>query len=179
MDRARPIRIARRPVAAAAPATPPPAAPAPPAEPPGEYRENRGGTRRASRLFVLVLAAVVALYVGLLGLLARGPGGIGTNDPLLAFLGVFAVALGVLGWQVTLGQTPRGVWREGSRLLVRERLGRRRELAGDPPGSPIVARRYAASWLNPEATILVRVKDVTGLSRLYLVGTELLPGTDR
>ncbi len=186
MDRARPVRIARRPRPSAAPPpvpaiAPPLPTPLPSPEParsPGEYRENRGGTQRAARLFGLYLVAVLALYAGLLALLARGPGGVGSNLPLLGLLAVLGVAIGVVGWQVTLGQTPRGVWVDGSRLLVRERFGRQRELA-DPAGKDlVVARRYPANWLIPESTLLVRVKDATGLSRVYLVGLSLLPGTE-
>ncbi len=186
MATARPIRIVRRPSAPRS-AEPIPASPseeehsAPPSPESalGPYRVNRGGAQRAGRLFLLFLAATFALYAGLLGLMDRGPGGLYGNEPLLLFLAVLVVALLIVGWRVTLGQAPQGAWVSPTRLVVRERLGRRREFAIGPASPPVVARRYPSSWLATEPTALVHVRDVTGLSRHYLIGADVLPAAER
>ncbi len=154
-------------------------APPPPESSLGPYRVNRGGAQRAGRLFLLFLAATVALYAGLLGLMDRGPGGLSGNEPLLTFLAVLVVALLIVGWRVTLGQAPQGAWVSPTRLVVQERLGRRREFAIGPATLPVVARRYPSSWLATEPTALVHVRDVTGLSRHYLLDADVLSAAER
>jgi hypothetical protein len=169
MAAGRPIRIPRHPGTAAGRAEPLSPGPS------GVYRENRSGTQRARRLFSVHLVSLAVLFGALLGLVARGPGGLASNTLLLAVLGVIGAAIGAVGWLVTLGQTPRGIWDGDRRLVVHERLGRRREY---PPVREVgvsVARRFGAGWLSASPTEIVRLKDPSGHPRTYLLEEGLVP----
>lgn len=140
---------------------------------PADFRPNRSGSQRAWRLFGLDVLALAALYAVVLALLSRGPGGITGNADVLAVLAGLAVAIGVVGFYVTLGQAPRGIWTGRRGAVVEERLGRRRELA--PSSESRVARRFPAGWLASGPTEIVRVVDATGRPRVYLVDEGLVP----
>ena len=145
------------------------------AEAPTDYRVNRAGTQRALRLFALFAGALAALFGLLLTLLDVGPGGLGGNAGLLGTLGLLGAVLMVVGFQVTLGQTPTAIVATAHSLVVRERLGRRRAF---PPASelgPVIARRFPAGWLSSEPTVIVRLKDTTGAGRTYLVQEGVVP----
>lgn len=140
-----------------------------------DYRLNRAGTQRALRLFALYAAALAALFGLLLALLAEGPGGLGGNAGLLGALGILGAALAVVGFQVTLGQTPRAIVATSHSLVVRERLGQRRAFPPANELGPVVARRFPAGWLSSEPTIIVRLKDTTGAGRTYLIQEGVVP----
>ncbi|HYK93756.1 MAG TPA: hypothetical protein VEY07_06910 [Thermoplasmata archaeon] len=137
-------------------------------------RENVAGSQRARRLFLLYVAGVVLLYLVVLGSASSAPGGLGANAGLLGVIALIGVALGVIGWWVTLGQTPRALQVDQGPIVVWERLGRQREFP-NTPGTGVVVRRFPAGWLSAEPAVLVRLKDAGGLPRVYLLDAGLVP----
>lgn len=123
----------------------------------------------------MYLAALLLVYAVLLVGLSGAPGGLGGNGGLIVAQGLIGLGIAIVGWTVTLGQAPRGVWVRENSLVVRERLGREREFPAPAEGGVVVVRRYAAGWLSNEPAAIVRLKDASGLPRVYLVGDTLIP----
>lgn len=179
MASARPVRIVRKSVPTEAVRV---QAPAPLPGRSGEsdaVRPNRAATQRAWRLFALFLGAVTALLAGILGLLNRDPGGLSASLTVAALLVGLSGVVVAIGWAVTLGQTPRAIRTAPASAVVIDRLGRSREIRLDPGGDVSVVRRFPAGWLAGTETEIVRVRDVRGITRTYLVDSGLLASPDR
>jgi hypothetical protein len=131
---------------------------------------------RAYRLFLLFVAATLATLLVLIGLLLESPSPGVRGDPLDygLFVGIGLVMIGA-AYVLTMLPAPRGVAREGDKLVVTERTGRLRRLPADPGAlRPVVLRRYAAGPLNDEPVVLVEVALPGGTRGAYLVDEGLL-----
>lgn len=169
MASARPVRISRR----AAPTRTTGAAPETGASP---GRVNAAGMTRSKRLFALFLLTIGGSYLVFVALLATSPA---RNAPSyaasLGLLTVFAGAILVVGFALTLGRTPRAVETGPERLVVVEFLGTRRIYPLDGSYRRTVENRYPEGWLAPAPTEMVAVASARRPTRHYLVGEGLLP----
>ena len=138
----------------------------------GGLRPNRAGSQRATRLFGLYGIGVIVLYALVVASASVAPGGLAANVVLLVVIAILGGGLVGVGWWVTLGQTPRGISADSGSVVVWDRLGRRREFP-TPAGAAVVVRRFPAGILASEPSVLVRLKDASGLPRLYLLGADL------
>ncbi len=142
----------------------------------GEYRENRGGTTRALRVYLLFLLVLVVLYATFLGLaLTSSSPGLSTNYAVLAGFSAIALALAIVGWFITLGRAPRGVRFKTSETMITERTRRVRRFPPAPSLTVRVVGRYPSNLLSPEPTELVELLTETHGTRVYLVEAGLLP----
>ena len=148
------------------------------APPRGEYRENVAGAARGNRLFGIFSTGLFALYLAFLAVAMRAAGGLGADPAAIALFSAVAAALAVWGFLITLGRAPRGAWVAPDRIVIVERSGRSRRLAGAPPVRVEVLQRYPSGFLSPEETRLVRAPVAGARPRTYLVGVGLLePGS--
>jgi hypothetical protein len=167
MPTARSVRITR-PTTAGAPPTPSSSAPPP--------RANGSGRQRSLRSFLLFLAPLAAIYVGLTALLASSPAVGLRNDALLyeLFSGLF-VAMGAGGFLLTVPSAPRWVRVEPDRIVVMGWAGRPRVYPRDERLRTLVVERHGAGLFSSGATEHVLIAHPGAPTRRYLVEEGLLP----
>ncbi len=164
------MRVRRVPVARAASAPTVPRAP-----PPSEHHENRGATRRVTRLGLLYAIVVLAVYGGFAALGVSGPGrgSSGVTQDLL-FLGLLAGALAAGGLLFALLAVPRATEVRGDAWVVVGRFGGRRSYSLSRGLSVRRIRTYPPGLLSPEPVVSVEV--VGGrVRRTYLLDENLVP----
>jgi len=132
---------------------------------------NRAGELRARRLFVLFAGLLALIYLTFVALASSGTDS-GVRSAPVAW-GIFtglAVLLGLWGWTLTYGKTPRSAQRRDADLLVRERLGHVRRFPVEAAASLRVVQHYDAGMLGPQATQVVELLSRERRRREYLVG---------
>ncbi len=139
-------------------------------------RPNVAGSARGWRLFAVFVVLLVVIYASFLAVAARAAGGLAAAPAAPATFSLIALALGAWGWSITLGRAPRSVTVRSDATLVLERTGRTRRFSAEPSPTFDIVERYAAGWLSPEPTQLVRIAAPRGRARLYLVGRALFDG---
>lgn len=137
----------------------------------GRFRQNRDGTARGWRFFLLLVAGLLLSFLAFVGLVLASPApGIRQNASVYAILGVLPVVLAFVGFWLTLGRAPRGLLQRPGEVVVVERMGKRRRIPWPSPLKQVT--RYPASPLAPGPTQIVEVEDELGARRTYLVGME-------
>jgi hypothetical protein len=132
---------------------------------------NRAGEARARRLFGLFVVVLVAIYASFVVLAAASASsGIRSAPVAWGIFTLLAALLGLWGWTITFGKTPRGAQRRDDDILVRERLGKVRRFPVESTKAPRVVQHYGASALGPEATQVVQILTRERRPREYLVG---------
>ena len=151
-----------------------PRSPAPTDGPLLELRPNRAATRRAIRLSVLYVAAVGAIYAGLVALADAGPvgGSPGVVGELLLAGGI-AAAIVVVGIVVNLGAVPRAVELRAGSTVVVGRFGRRYRF---PPSTELRATVLARIPSGLLAASALETVEIAGGStrRSFLLEEHLL-----
>jgi hypothetical protein len=133
--------------------------------------QNQAGEARARRLFGLFVVVLLVIYGAFVGLATAGSSsGVRSAPAAWAIFTLLAVLLGLWGWSLTFGKTPRSAQRREGDLLVRERMGRVRRFPVESAFSMRVVQRYHAGVLGPQATEVVELLTRERRSREYLVG---------
>ncbi|MCI4353399.1 MAG: hypothetical protein L3K14_08500 [Thermoplasmata archaeon] len=145
-----------------------PADRAPSTPPSGRRVSNSAGSSRAFRTFLLFVVALGAIYGVFLAYSATSSVTGGSPSVAGILTGSVVVAL-VVGWWVTLGQTPTVAWLERGELVVRERTGRLRRFPRDDLRIHVL-RTNGGGFLGPTPTEFVEVATIGGARRTYLVG---------
>jgi len=147
---------------------------------PRERRTNRGGTQRATRVALVYVITLAALYLGLLLYGRTAPGGIVSfgSEVGLLFAGLFA-AFAVVGALLALTPAPRFLDVTADRVVVIGRWGRVHRLPPLPQLSLRVVRRYSENWLSEEPVELIEVWAEGVPVRSYLASADLFSGAVR
>jgi hypothetical protein len=138
---------------------------------------NRAGEARARRLFGLFTVVLIVIYGAFIGLAALGPSsGVRSAPVAWGIFTLLAVLLGLWGWTLTFGKTPRSAQRREADLLVRERTGRIRRFPVESTRSMRVVQHYSGGVLGPDATEVVELLSRERSRREYLVGEGYFQG---
>jgi hypothetical protein len=147
----------------------PEAAPAP-APAPGTFRPNRAGTQRATRLSVLFLVVLAALYVGFV-LVQRGA--VGATSPGgrfdLYFFTAITAAVAVVGVVVAIGQAPRGIEVTAAATVVVGRFGTRSAFPALGTFPIRQVRSYRTAFLSSTPVAVYELAPARGASRTLLI----------
>jgi hypothetical protein len=131
---------------------------------------NDAGSSRALRTFLLFVVLLAVIYGVFMDLAVTSVAN-GTNYAVEVVLTVSVGVALVIGWFVTLGQTPSAAWVENGQLVVIGRIGRARRYPTDTVRIHVL-RSNGAGLFGPEPTEFVEVSLPGGTRRTYLVGTH-------
>jgi hypothetical protein len=131
---------------------------------------NSAGNSRAYRTFLLFLVGLAVIYAIFMSLAVTSVA-TGTDSAVEAVLTIAVAVALIIGWAVTLGQTPTMAWVEGGQLVVRERTGRSRRFPTDTVRIHVL-RTNGTSLFGAEPTEFVEVSVPRGPRRTYLVAAH-------
>jgi hypothetical protein len=134
----------------------------------GRRFPNTAGSARAYRTLLFFIVALAVIYGVFLDLAIVSVTS-GTNYTVEAILTIAVILAAIVGWFVTLGQTPSEAWLENGQLVVRERTGRTRRFARDGLRMHVV-RSSPGGLLGPDPTEFVELSVASGRRHTYLVG---------
>lgn len=163
------MRIVRRPAPRPEVVRPAESEILPPSEPLA-FRENRAGTSRALRLFLIFGLGLAAIYLFFLALAVTSPSpGVNSAPLVYGLLTGMTAVLAVFGWSITLGRTPRSFRVATDGIVVRERMGGLRRFANSAQLRVRVTARYDRGLLGREATEMVELSVDRRGKKNYLV----------
>jgi hypothetical protein len=140
------------------------------AGPPTRRFTNVAGSSRALRTFLLFVVLLAVIYGVFMDLAVTSVVN-GTNYAVEGILTASVAVALVVGWFVTLGQTPSAAWVENGQLVVLGRMGRPRRFPTDTVRIHVL-RSNGAGLFGPEPTEFVEISLAGGTRRTYLVGTH-------
>jgi hypothetical protein len=138
--------------------------------------DNQSGRQRAVRTYGLFLAALLAIYGIFLGSFLTAPEtGVRSNLSGYGLFSLLLVAIGLIGFVLTVWRAPREIRASDSEIVVRERSGRERRFPRGPGFVVSVLKRYPEGPFSEGPTEMVRVSLPDGTARIYLVNEGLIP----
>jgi hypothetical protein len=142
-------------------------------EPSGAVHPNSAAERRARRLFTVFVGGVAFTYALFVGLAATSPApGVRDSAAPYVLFSLLAAALLAIGWQLTLGRTPRAAWIDfDGHLVVKERSGRLRHFPVEPGLDLRIVGTQGASVLG-EPVDVAELRAARGPPRRYVVARE-------